>query len=158
MVRMVVLKPINAPNVMLPVEQTADVLLLPREVAAGQGLYDDSVVILAKELRAAGASAEYQHGPDAREWIGEKHVPVIVVDIIAGIASNAGWDGLRAVVGRHKSDQVRVRVTRVKQTLAGEESEWYEVEGPGAEVAEALKTLQEQPAASSLNEGDGQGT
>jgi hypothetical protein len=158
MVWIVVPKPIEVPNVVLPAEQATDVLLFPREVVEGRGLYDDSVVTLAKELRAAGASAEYQHGPDARQWIGEKHIPVIVLDILAGIASNAGWEGLHAVVGRRKAEQVRVRVARVRQTPAGEESEWYEIEGPGAEVAEALQALQEQPGASSLDEGDGQGT
>ncbi len=155
MLAMIAPRSIDAPNVTSPAEQTVDVLVLPREVTDGRGLYDDSVVTLAKELRAAGTSAEYQHGLDAREWIGEKHVPVIVLDIVASIASNAGWDGLRAAIGRRKSEQVRVRVARIKQTSAGQEFEWYEVEGPGAEVAEALKALQQQSVDNGPREGDG---
>ena len=87
------------PPATLPESWTADVLILPREVVDGRGLYDDSVVTVAKELRAAGTSADYAHGPDAREWIGEKAVDAIVLSLIVGIASNAGWAGLRALVG-----------------------------------------------------------
>jgi hypothetical protein len=63
------IRPPDAPRVPLPTKQATDVLLLPREVADGQGLYDDSVVTLVKELRATGASAEYQHGPGARRAV-----------------------------------------------------------------------------------------
>jgi hypothetical protein len=119
------------------------VLILPREVVDGRGSYDDSVVTIAKELRASGTSAGYAHGPEAREWIGEKSVAVILLSLIIGIASNAGWDGIRALVGRAGSKRVHLRVARVNETPAGREAEWFELDGPGAEVAEALKVLQQ---------------
>lgn len=127
----------------LPDRWTADVLILPREVVDGRGLYDDSVVTVAKELRAAGTSADYAHTPDARQWIGEKGVDPIVLSLIVGIAANAGWAGLRALVGRAGSNRVRIRAARIRETLQGREAEWFELEGPGEEVAQALKVLQE---------------
>lgn len=76
---MVSAKPIDAPSVMLPAElPRVDVLLLPREISEGRGLYDDSVDMLAKEIRASGATAQYQHDVSSRGWIGEKHLPIIV--------------------------------------------------------------------------------
>jgi hypothetical protein len=128
------------------VDPTIDVLLLPREIVNEQGLYDDSVVMLAKYLRAEGVSARYQHDPDERAWIGEKHVPQFVIDIIAGVGSNAGWDAFGALFKRQKSKEVRLRVARINETAEGREIECYELEGPGAEVAEALKVLRYKDA------------
>lgn len=152
---MVDVKPIDAPlSVMLPEELPAlDVLILPREVSDGRGLYDDSVVTLAKEIRAAGVTADYQHDADSRKWIGEKHVDPLVLDIIAGFITNAGWAGVAAAISRRKSQRVRVRFGRRKDP-SGSLEEWLEVEGPGAEVAEALKELQQ---GGSADEDDGEG-
>lgn len=87
---MVSAQPIDAPSVTLPAKlPQVDVLLLPREISEGRGLYDDSVDMLAKEIRASGATAQYQHDVSSRGWIGEKHLPVIVLDVIAGVLSNA---------------------------------------------------------------------
>jgi hypothetical protein len=145
----------STPPATLPNRWTTDVLILPREVVDGRGLYDDSVVTVAKELRAAGTSAGYAHGPDAREWIGEKGVDAIVLSLIVGIASNAGWAGLRALVGRARSNRVRIRVARVRETPDGPEAEWFQLEGPGDEVAEALRVLQES-SQTALELGDDQ--
>jgi hypothetical protein len=137
-------KPIDVPSrLVLPDELPAvDVLILPREVSHGNGLYDDSVITLAKELRAAGVNATYQHDPSSRRWIGEKHVDPLVLDIIAGFITNAGWTAMVAMIAGRKSERVRVRFGRRKDPSGGLE-EWFEVEGPGAEVAEALKGIQQ---------------
>jgi hypothetical protein len=119
-----------------------DVLLLPREISDERGLYDDSVDTLAKEIRAFGVTADYQHDSSSRGWIGEKHVSPIVLDLIANILSMAGWNGLRSVVAKRKSERVRVKVARRKETSSGTVEEWFELDGPGAEVAEALKGLE----------------
>jgi len=119
-----------------------DVLLLPRELKDGVGFYDDSAITLAKEFRAEGASADYQQGPDSREWIGEKHLSPIEVDFLVGIASNAGWAALYAVLRiRHSAKRVRVRI--VRRIKRGDERiwEWIKVEGSGEDVAEALRAL-----------------
>ena len=51
---------------------------------------------LVKELREAGASAEFLHGAESRSFIGEKAVDVLAVNLVIGIAGNAGWAALRA--------------------------------------------------------------
>ena len=138
---------------MLPDELPAvDLLILPREVNDGRGLYDDSVVTLAKQVRAVGVTADYQHDASSRTWIGEKHVDPLVLDIIAGFITNAGWAGVATVISKRKSKRVRVRFGRRKDS-SGSLEEWFEAEGPGAEVAEALRELQQ----GSADEDDGEG-
>jgi hypothetical protein len=127
----------------LPDELPADVLILPREIDGDVGLYDDSVDTLAKELRSRGVTAVHRHEADSREWIGEKGIGPIVLSFIVGIASSAGWAGIVALA-RGCTSGVRARVARCKQTPAGTEWEWFEVEGSGPDVAEALAMLQSE--------------
>ncbi len=134
-------RPIDPPSVPLPDSVDADVLIFPREVIESDGLYDDSALTLAKELRKDGVTAEYQHGPGSRQWIGERGVD-IVLSLILGIASNAGWDALCGLLRlRHPSDSVRITLARCRQTESGVEWEWFEAEGPGEDVARALEQL-----------------
>lgn len=137
-------EPISAPDVALPADPENDVVVFPREVDQdGRGLYDDSVVTIVKEFLAEGVSASYQHRQDERSWIGEKAAPKEVLDLLIGIASNAGWSALCRVLRReHTADRVRVRVARFKKTPNDTSWEWYKVEGPGAEVAEALAAIE----------------
>jgi hypothetical protein len=153
---MVNVKPIDAPaSVTLPDELPAvDLLILPRDVSDGRGLYDDSVVTLAKQVRATGVTADYQHDASSRTWIGEKHLDPLVLDIIAGFITNAGWAGVATVISKRKSDRVRVRFGRRKNS-SGSLEEWFEVEGPGTEVAEALRELQ-QGGSADEDDGDGE--
>jgi hypothetical protein len=137
-------RPIEAPVADLPDDLRADVLILPRETAGDVGRYDDSVSTLAKQLRASGATATYLHEADSREWIGEQGIDPIVLSFIVGLASNAGWAGI-AALARRTSGGVRAKVARCKETPDGTEWEWFEVEGPGAEVADALQALQPGP-------------
>ncbi len=152
---MVDVKPIDAPaSVTLPDDVPAvDLLILPREVSDGRGLDDDSVVTLARQVRAAGVTADYQHDASSRTWIGEKHVAPLALDIIAGFITNAGCAGVATVISKRKSERVRVRFGRRKDS-SGSLEEWFEVEGPGAEVAEALRELRQGDLA---DEDDGEG-
>jgi hypothetical protein len=131
----------------LPTEFDGDVIVFPREVDPdGRGLYDDSVITIVKEFRIADISASYQHEQDSRSWIGEKAVPTAALDLLIGIASNAGWSALCWILRRqYKSSRVRVRVGRFRKTSTETAWEWYEVEGPGSGVAEALEAI-ETPA------------
>jgi hypothetical protein len=132
---------IDSPVSGVPARIDADVLILPREISDDRGLYDDSVLTLAKDLREAGITAEYQHPAEAREWIGERGVDILVAFIV-GIASNAGWAALGALLRqRHAGDPVRVRAARISDREAGVDWEWFEVEGPGEDVADALEAL-----------------
>jgi hypothetical protein len=75
-----------------------------------------------------------------------------VLDIIANILSMAGWNGLRSVLAKRKSERVRVKVSRRKETSSGTVEEWFELDGSGAEVAETLKELQ----GGTVGENDGE--
>lgn len=128
-----------------PEKLEADLVVLPREVAEdGRGLYDDSVITIVKELKSLGADARYQHEKSERAWIGEESAAKIALDLIIGIASGAGWSGLQALFrGSFSTRRVRVRVGRYEQLADGStKSEWYEIDGRGAEVSEMLRELE----------------
>jgi len=136
---------IDPPDIPLPSDLgDDDVLVLPREIAEdGKGMYDDSVLTIAKEFRSIGLRARYQHDPDSREWIGEYGVSPIALDLLIGIASNAGWAALCwLLIRKHGHDAVRVRVGRFKKTKDGISATWYSVKGPGADVAKALAEIE----------------
>ncbi len=121
------------PPVPLPEPMLADVVILPREIdSEGRGLYDSSVVTVVKELRDEGVSASYQHDRDSRSWIGEYGLGAIVLSLIVGIGSNAGWRGIcRLLQRQHGTDQVRVTIGRYRQTAEYTTWEWYELERTG---------------------------
>jgi hypothetical protein len=133
------IKPIEAPaGLAMPETPSADAVVLPRETDGEIGLYDDSVVTLVKELREAGASAEFMHGAESRSFIGEKAVDVLVVSLVIGIASNAGWDALRAVLSRRGKKPVEVKAARYEEEADGKRWEWIEAKGEGEAVAAAI--------------------
>ena len=120
-------------------------VVVAREVADGDGYYDDSVITLVKELKAAGADAGFEHASEHRRWIGEKAFEPTALDLIIGVGSNAVWAALCAVVKHRKSSHVRVRWGRHND--ADGELEWFEAEGSGEAVAsaiEATRTADEQ--------------
>jgi hypothetical protein len=81
------MEPIESPaDLEMPEAPAADAIVLPREIEDEVGLYDDSVVTLVKELREAGASAEFLHGPESRTWIGENAVEALALSLLIGIA------------------------------------------------------------------------
>jgi len=127
-----------------PAKLGADLVVLPRETADdGRGLYDDSVITIVKELKSLGADARYQHEKDERAWIGEESAATLALALIIGIASSAGWSALQALFrGSFSTKRVRVRVGRYEKLADGTtKAEWYEVEGNGEDVADALTQL-----------------
>ena len=133
------IKPIEPPSGLeMPETPSADAVVLPRETDGEIGLYDDSVVTLVKELREAGASAEFLHGAESRSFIGEKAVDVLVVNLVIGIASNAGWDALRAVLSRRGKKPVEVKAARYEEEADGKRWEWIEAKGEAEAVAAAI--------------------
>lgn len=132
---------IDPPIAPAPESVDVDVLILPREIEDGVGLYDDSALTLAKDLREAGVTAEYQHPADARGWIGERGADILIAFIV-GIASNAAWSAISGLLRRqHAADSVRVRVSRIRDRKSNRDWEWFELEGTGDEVADALESL-----------------
>ena len=101
------------------------------------------MITIVKELKALGADARYLHDKDDRAWIGEESAARIVLDLIIGVASAAGWSGLQALFrGSFSGRRVRVRVGRYEQLGDGStKAEWYEIDGSGEDVADALAQL-----------------
>jgi hypothetical protein len=135
----------EAPKIAIPRDLgDDDLVVLPREIDAdGRGLYDESVLTLVKELRAAGARARFQHEQESRTWIGERAVPQQVVDLLIGIGSNAGWAILCRWFRQGKgSEPVRVRVGAYSRVGSEVSIRWYEVEGSGEDVATALAAIE----------------
>lgn len=133
------IEPIETPaGLQLPEVPSVDAVVLPREIDGEIGLYDDSVVTLVKELREAGASAEFLHGPELRSFIGEKAVDVLAVNLMVGIAGNAGWAALRAVLSRRGKKPVEVKAARCEEKADGKRWEWVEAKGEGEAVAAAI--------------------
>jgi hypothetical protein len=133
------IEPIEAPaGLNLPETPSADAVVLPRETDGEVGLYDDSVVTLVKELREAGASAEFLHSAESRSFIGEKAVDVLAVNLVIGIAGNAGWAALRVVLSRRGKKPVEVKAARYEERADGKRWEWVEAKGEGAAVAAAI--------------------
>ena len=107
--------PMLSPPISPPDSIDVDVMVFPRETEGERGLYHDSVITLVKELREAGATASFQHSPEMREWIGEKALSPIEISFLIGIASNAGWAAIAAVLRRrHRAGQVRARIARYR--------------------------------------------
>jgi hypothetical protein len=140
--------PIPPPPIPLPESMNVDVMVFPRETDGELGLYHDTVITLVKELRAAGATASFQHPPELREWIGEKHLSPDEISFLIGIASNAGWAAIVALLRmRHASGRVRARIARYRKDASGTRWEWIKLEGPGSEVADAIEALQQSEVA-----------
>ncbi len=101
------------------------------------------MLCLVKELRQAGITADYQHGSGNRSWIGEKSFAAIVLTLVIGITSNAGWAAICGLLRKRGTSSVHIKVARCTQdSQAGLTTwEWYEVEGNGAESAAALAGL-----------------
>lgn len=134
----------SAPEIPLPDELNADVVVFPREVEPdGRGLYHGTGITIVKEFRAEGVSATYQHDKDARTWVGEKAAMQVALDVIIGIAGAAGWAALCRILRRdYGSDRVRIRVGRFRKAASEISWEWYRVDGPGREVARALAAIE----------------
>ncbi len=138
-------RPLSDAPVPVPDEIDTDVVVLPREIQGDRGLYHDSTVTLAKELRAQGITADYQHPPELRTWIGEKAFLPDVVSFFIGIASSAGWDGILAVLRlRPPARRMTARIVRFSTDASGTQSELYELEGSGEEVIAAIETLRDR--------------
>ena len=117
-----------------------EVIVLPREIdGEGRGVYHDSAVTLVKELAPFGVSAAYAHDQGERLFYGERNFSAGVVNWVIGIASSGGWAALCWLVRKQYSEaRVRLKIARCSQTANETTWEWFEVEGRGTDVADAL--------------------
>jgi hypothetical protein len=146
----------DSPDIPLPAIIETDVVVLPEEVGEdGVGIYSDSAISVVKELRSLGVTAQYQHPQDSRTWIGEKGFGAVALSWIVGVASNAGWTALCVLLRQKRRNPVRIKLARCTQSTSEITWEWFEVEGNGADVANALERLGWAP--NSLESGNAEG-
>lgn len=77
-----------------------DVLVMPMRNVNGVAVYSQESLDLVKELRAAGLTAAFLHGPSERIFEAKKSAVAVLGAIALGIATNAGWDGVKALMRR----------------------------------------------------------
>ncbi|MFC8492452.1 hypothetical protein ACFUJU_16975 [Streptomyces sp. NPDC057235] len=135
-----VTRQIDPPYQVVPATSPHAVLVLPRELGEdGSAWYHDTALDLVKALKHEGVDASFAHTADERRWLGEKSQLQYALDAVVGIIAAGAYDGIKLLLrGRHRSVPVRLRVTR--QSSEGV-WEWYEIEGDGEGVAEALGQL-----------------
>ncbi|MCF3171345.1 hypothetical protein IPZ64_31325 [Streptomyces violaceoruber] len=134
----------------VPGSSARDVVVLPRGYVSGAPRYHDTTLDLVKALKFEGLDASFAHDSDERQWLGEKSHLQYAIDAVIGILSAGAYDGIRLLLRRrHASSPVRLRLTR--QNADGSQ-EWYELEGTGEDVAEAVRQLSPQSDDPELSE------
>jgi hypothetical protein len=109
-----------------------DVVLYPEQVAAGRGTYSLDDAGFVDDLVTEGVTARPYHDLLHSDWSGERDP--LVLTLILGIASPAGWDAVKLLFGRRSGGRVDATVG----FRHGDETRWVRAEGDGSGVAEAL--------------------
>jgi len=86
----------------------APVVILPIKEVDGVGIYPQDTLFLAKTLRAAGIHAAYLHDSEHRRFVVRNSAIAVVGAVLLGIASSAGWDGIKALFRGRSSSLVDV--------------------------------------------------
>jgi hypothetical protein len=146
------------PGTPLPEKIDADIVVLPEEVEQdGVGLYSDSALDLVKELRLLDVTADYQHPQQSRTWIGERSFAAVAFEWIFGVSTNAGWAAICVLLRRNKGKAPgRVKIARCAESADEITWEWFEVEGDGNTIADALESIGFTPK--SLGSGNAEDT
>jgi hypothetical protein len=131
--------------------QAADqtVFILPTRLNEGRGVYDESLVTAAKEMRAAGAPAQFLHSDPADRVFAGDFSAEIAIAFVVGIMSNLTYDTakgvctyLLAAAGRRSTREgadptVSVGIKRLK-TRDGVEVDGIKITGPSTEVVDRV--------------------
>ncbi|MFH8716687.1 hypothetical protein [Streptomyces zaomyceticus] len=135
----------------VPAASSHAVVVLPREFDdGGVAWYQDSALDLVKALKYEGLDASFAHASEERRWIGEKSQLQYAIDVAIAIFSAGAYDGIKRLLRRRHADTpVRIRITR--RSLNGA-WEWYELEGSGEDVAEAIDRLTPGPQNPEISE------
>lgn len=116
-----------------------DVVLYPKRVDGDVGIYDRSIIDVFKSLRAAGVDVAYYHAKEDRRWLHEMSAELLIA-LVIGIAGNAAWDAIRALIQPHQHGELHIKLVRTENAL-GRESQWFEAKGSPREVVDALDRL-----------------
>jgi hypothetical protein len=124
----------------------AAIVILPLARAAdGRGVYGQSTVFLAKDLRAEGLDATYLDASGNRVF--EELNGVIsdaLLNISLGITGNAAWEGLKALLRREQATHRKMEITYTDLTPGGTGKSWN-VRGHGEDVLRAIDKLRGDP-------------
>jgi hypothetical protein len=119
-----------------------DVVVMPSAVDELGTAFTGSDVALVRELQELGATSDYLQPESARLAYTERSVGALILTFVVGVASNAGWSALRALLsGKRAVTPVRATIARRTETNGASAWEWYEIEGSGSEVAEAIDMI-----------------
>ncbi|SRR6266508_3503865 len=120
---------------------SAPAVFAPSRRSGKLGVYDESVGSIVQELRALGVVADWSEPAESRAWAARRSADQItlLVDLVIGVASNAAWQGLLAVLRRRGRQRIRAIVgSRVTEEAA---ERWVQVDGEAEAVANVLRDL-----------------
>jgi hypothetical protein len=98
-------------------------------------------VAIAQELNALGVTAEWSESAKSRAWAARRSADQIqlVVDLVIGVASNAAWARLVAILRGRKHQRIRAIVgSRVSKDAI---ERWVQLDGEAETVAGILRDL-----------------
>lgn len=135
----------------------ATLVVLPVRHVNGQGVYTQASVLLVKQLRAAGLSAEFLDPPDSRTFEVQKSaLTAVIVNIALNIASSAAWDAIKRVFRSRSADEQKAKLSVTYVDLDnknGQSGKAWKVEGDSDAVLQAIDKLRRDAPAASLAEG-----
>ena len=121
-------------------------VVLPVRHVNGQGVYAQTSVLLVKQLRAAGLTAEFLDPPESRTFEVKKGAfTTIVVSIALNIASSAAWDAIKGIFrSQSAGEKARLSVTYVDlDGKDGQKGTAWKVEGDCDAVLQAIDKLRQ---------------
>lgn len=131
---------------------SAPLVVLPVRHVNGQGVYTQASVLLVKQLRAAGISAEFLDPPESRTFeVKKSALTVVIVSIALNIGSSAAWDAIKAIFrSRPAEEQAKLSITYVDlDGKEGQRGTAWKVEGDSDAVLQAIDKLRQNPPAAS---------
>jgi hypothetical protein len=127
-------------------QHPAAIVILPEEERGDVGVYSDSYLMIAKELRAQGVDISYKHDYAHRLWRGRKGLGIVTpleIEVALAVIPSSFFFALQQLLDRRGSkDSVKVRVVHVTGRTPSS-ADVFEAEGSPAEVVEALRTFEE---------------
>jgi hypothetical protein len=125
----------------------ADVVILPSEINHdGLALFEDGIVELFKELRAAGIDVSYSHPKSERSWLARKSFFAVAGTMLLGVGSSAAWAAICAIFRRQPAGgSATVKIVRTREKDGEITREWYEFKGPADEIADQMRAIEPGP-------------
>ena len=120
---------------------TTGIVVLPLRNAEGKAIYSEPSVTLVKELRAGGVEASYLDPSGERAFeVKKSDLADLVLQVVVGIASNASWEGLKALLRRKPNERLSVTYLELDDG-AGRKGVAWRVDGDTESVLEAIDAL-----------------